>query len=70
MQPRDLSDHAVYAAGRGSEEVARELGLDPAELVTLSSNENPHGPSPAAAAAIRDGAEGIESGTYLLPCPP
>ena len=61
MQPRDLSDHAVYAAGRGSEEVARELGLDPAELVTLSSNENPHGPSPAAAAAIRDGAATVHS---------
>ena len=61
MQPRDLSDHTVYAAGRGSEEVARELGLAPDELVTLSSNENPHGPSPAAAAAIRDGADAIHT---------
>ncbi len=61
MQPRDLSEHAVYAAGRGSEEVARELGLDPAELVTLSSNENPHGPSPAAAAAIREQASAVHT---------
>jgi histidinol-phosphate aminotransferase len=61
MQPRDLSDHAVYAAGRGSEEVARELGIASDELVTLSSNENPHGPSPAAAAAIRDGAATVHS---------
>jgi histidinol-phosphate aminotransferase len=61
MQPRDLSDHAVYAAGRGSEEVARELGLAPDELVTLSSNENPHGSSPAAAAAIRDGAATVHT---------
>ena len=61
MQPRDLSNHTVYAAGRGSEEVARELDLAPDELVTLSSNENPHGPSPAAAAAIRDGAETVHT---------
>ncbi|WP_435078008.1 histidinol-phosphate transaminase [Halococcus sp. AFM35] len=61
MQPRDLSDHAVYAAGRGSEEVARELGLAPDELVTLSSNENPHGPSPAAAAAIREQASAVHT---------
>jgi len=34
--------------------VARELGLDPDDLVKLSSNENPFGPSPAAAEAIHD----------------
>lgn len=53
MQTRDLSAHAVYRAGEGSEEVARELGLDPDDLVKLSSNENPHGPSPRAIEAIR-----------------
>jgi len=52
MEPRDLSAHVAYEAGRGVEEVARELGLDPADLVTLSSNENPFGPSPAAVEAI------------------
>lgn len=56
MQTRDLSAHAVYSAGRGVEEVARELGLDPAELVKLSSNENPHGPSPNATEALREAA--------------
>jgi histidinol-phosphate aminotransferase len=56
MQPRDLTEHAVYSAGRGSEEVAREVGLAGDELVTLSSNENPHGPSPDAADAIREAA--------------
>jgi histidinol-phosphate aminotransferase len=61
MQPRDLSDHTVYSAGRGSEEVARELGLAPDELVALSSNENPHGPSPAAAAAIREQANAVHT---------
>ena len=59
MQPRDLSDHIAYEAGRGHEEVARERGLDPTELVTLSSNENPLGPSPDAVAAIREHADAI-----------
>ncbi|WP_114575660.1 histidinol-phosphate transaminase [Saliphagus sp. LR7] len=54
MHTRDLSDHATYEAGRGIEEVARKLGRDPGEFVTLSSNENPHGPSPAAVEAIRE----------------
>jgi histidinol-phosphate aminotransferase len=54
MQPRDLSDHTPYVAGRGVEEVARELGMEPGELVTLASNENPLGPSPAAIAAVRE----------------
>ncbi|MFC7007564.1 histidinol-phosphate transaminase [Halalkalicoccus salilacus] len=56
MQPRDLSSHAAYEAGRGIEEVARELGLDPDSLVKLASNENPLGPSPAAVEAIRENA--------------
>jgi histidinol-phosphate aminotransferase len=53
MQPRDLSAHSRYVPGEGTEEVARELGLDPDELVALSSNENPFGPSPAAVEVIR-----------------
>jgi len=57
MQPRDLSTHATYEAGRGIEEVARELGRDPNEFVTLASNENPHGPSPAAVDALQRAAE-------------
>jgi histidinol-phosphate aminotransferase len=54
MQPRDLSAHVAYEAGRGVEEVARELGVDAGSLVKLSSNENAFGPSPAAAEAIRE----------------
>ncbi len=61
MQPRDLSDHVAYEAGRGIEEVARELGRDPSEFVKLASNENPHGPSPAAAVAIRETAATVNS---------
>ncbi|QLG47815.1 histidinol-phosphate transaminase [Natrinema halophilum] len=61
MQPRDLSDHVAYEAGRGIEEVARELGRDPSEFVKLASNENPHGPSPAAAVALRETASSVSS---------
>jgi histidinol-phosphate aminotransferase len=61
MQPRDLSDHVAYEAGRGIEEVARELGRAPSEFIKLASNENPHGPSPAAAVAIRDAASSVSS---------
>ncbi|SMO50291.1 histidinol-phosphate transaminase [Halorubrum cibi] len=59
MQPRDLSDHSPYVPGRGVEEVARELGIDRSDLIKLSSNENPHGPSPAAIEAIREHAERV-----------
>ncbi|MCD2202661.1 histidinol-phosphate transaminase [Halobacterium sp. KA-6] len=59
MELRDLSDHVEYRAGRGIEEVARELGRDPAEFVKLSSNENPHGPSPKAEAEIRETASEV-----------
>ncbi|WP_435177897.1 histidinol-phosphate transaminase [Halorussus sp. AFM4] len=62
MEPRDLSSHTVYQAGRGVEEVARELGLDPDDLVKLASNENPFGPSPAAVEAIREAA--ATAGSY------
>ncbi|MFC5973275.1 histidinol-phosphate transaminase [Halomarina salina] len=59
MEPRDRSSYSVYQAGRGIEEVARELDRDPEEFVVLSSNENALGPSPAAVEAIRDHAGGV-----------
>ncbi|MFB6298438.1 MAG: histidinol-phosphate transaminase [Salinirussus sp.] len=59
MDSRDLSSYTAYRAGRGVEEVARDLGLDPDDLVKLSSNENPFGPSPAAVEAIREAAGGV-----------
>ena len=61
MQPRDLSGHVAYEAGRGVEEVARELGLDPADLVKLSSNENAFGPAPKAVEAITEFAPSVHS---------
>jgi histidinol-phosphate aminotransferase len=54
MKPRDLSAHSPYVPGRGVEEVARDLGVAPDDLVKLSSNENPHGPSPDAMDAARE----------------
>jgi histidinol-phosphate aminotransferase len=61
MKPRDLSDHTEYVAGRGVEEVARELGMDPGDLVKLASNENPLGPSPKAIETVRETATGVHS---------
>ncbi len=61
MQPRDLSTHTEYVAGRGIEEVARELGMDPAELIKLASNENAFGPSPAGVEAIEAHAGSVSS---------
>ena len=61
MQPRDLSTHVPYEAGRGIEEVARELGMDPGDLVKLASNENPFGPPDAAVDAIQRAAQNASS---------
>jgi histidinol-phosphate aminotransferase len=43
----------VYEPGKPIEYVARDLGLDPAGIIKLASNENPFGPSPRALAAAR-----------------
>jgi histidinol-phosphate aminotransferase len=44
----------VYEPGKPIEYVARELGLDPAGIIKLASNENPFGLSPRALAAARN----------------
>lgn len=49
-----LRDLAVYEPGKPIEETARELKVDPSEIIKLASNENPLGPSPKALAAMRD----------------
>ena len=43
---------APYQPGKPIEELARELGLNEADIIKLASNENPLGISPKAAAAI------------------
>jgi len=48
-----VCDVPVYEPGRPIEEVARELGLKPASIIKLASNENALGPSPKALAAMR-----------------
>jgi histidinol-phosphate aminotransferase len=47
----------VYEPGKPIEYVARELGLDPATIIKLASNENPFGPSPKAIAAAKHALE-------------
>ena len=61
MEPRDLSTHVPYEAGHGIEETAREIGMDPGELVKLSSNENAWGPSPKAVVALRESATTVHT---------
>ncbi len=47
----ELLSQPVYQPGKPIDYVARELGLDPATIVKLASNENPLGASPRAIAA-------------------
>jgi histidinol-phosphate aminotransferase len=60
----------VYEPGKPIEQVARELGLDPAGIVKLASNENPHGPSPkaieAATRALKDAHLYPDGGYYAV----
>lgn len=43
----------AYEPGKPVEELAREMGLQAADIIKLASNENPLGPSPKALAAMR-----------------
>ena len=49
-----LHDLVSYVPGKPIEDVARELGLEPGEIVKLASNENPLGPSPMALEAMQE----------------
>jgi histidinol-phosphate aminotransferase len=65
-----LRSLVVYEPGKPIEETARELGIHPAEIVKLASNENPLGPSPNAVEAMRAALENAHlypdgSGFYL-----
>ena len=44
----------AYEPGKPVEELAREMGLDPSQIIKLASNENPLGPSPLALAAMHE----------------
>lgn len=69
VKPAVLSQ-PVYEPGKPIEEVARELGLDPAGIIKLASNENPFGPSPraisAAQAALRQAELYPDGGCFRL----
>jgi len=54
-----LRDLAVYEPGKPIEETARELGVDPSEIIKLASNENALGPSPKAVTAMRAALESV-----------
>ncbi len=47
-----VCDLVPYEPGKPIEETARELGLNPDEIIKLASNENPLGPSPKAKEAM------------------
>ncbi len=48
-----LRNLVAYEPGKPIEDVARELGLLPEEIIKLASNENPLGPSPKAVEAMK-----------------
>jgi histidinol-phosphate aminotransferase len=50
---RFVCDLIAYEPGKPIDETARELGLNPADIVKVASNENPLGPSPLAKEAMR-----------------
>lgn len=52
LAPDYIRAIAPYQPGKPTSELARELGLDPAGIVKLASNENPLGMSPKARAAV------------------
>ena len=52
-----LRDLVSYEPGKPIEDVARELGFKPSEIIKLASNENPLGPSPKALVAMREACE-------------
>ena len=52
-----MCDLVAYEPGKPIDETAREIGLDPSQIVKVASNENPLGPSPLAKAAMREALE-------------
>jgi histidinol-phosphate aminotransferase len=54
LAPPHVRAIARYLPGKPIAELAREMGLNEADIVKLASNENPLGPSPLALAAAQD----------------
>jgi histidinol-phosphate aminotransferase len=53
LSPSYIRGIAPYQPGKPTSELAREMQVEEASIVKLASNENPLGPSPAAAATIK-----------------
>jgi histidinol-phosphate aminotransferase len=68
----DALNQPIYEPGRPIDDVARDLGLDPATIIKLASNENPLGPSPLAVEAGCRAMEAVrlypEGGSCELRC--
>ncbi|QQL46250.1 histidinol-phosphate transaminase [Sulfuriroseicoccus oceanibius] len=54
-----LRDLVAYEPGKPIDDVARDMGLEPDQIVKLASNENPLGPSPKAIEAMADAVKGV-----------
>jgi histidinol-phosphate aminotransferase len=54
LAPPYIRGIAPYQPGKPISELAREMGLDPASIIKLASNENPLGVSPRAMLAIEN----------------
>lgn len=65
-----LENLVAYDPGKPIDETARELGLEPSEIIKIASNENPLGPSPKAVEAMKEAAAGVhiypDGGGYKL----
>ena len=59
MKTRDLSEHKEYTPGKSTGEVAMEIGKDESEIINLSSNENPRGPSPEVVKVLREKSQNV-----------
>jgi len=56
---QQLRDLVPYEPGKPIEDVARELGIDPDDIIKLASNENPLGPSPKAVEVMKSAADQV-----------
>ncbi len=65
-----LESLVAYDPGKPIEETARELGIEPGDIIKLASNENPLGPSPKAIQAMKVAVENVhiypDGGGYKL----
>jgi histidinol-phosphate aminotransferase len=59
LAPDYIRAIAPYQPGKPISDLAREMGLEPSQIVKLASNENPLGASPKAYLAMQDALEDI-----------